>query len=143
MKQVNMVLRLAVGLAAGISLTSTWAHAGYNVVESGKNYRVLQTTTSIGGTNQIHRCIEVANGINYTNASGQWLAAQEQIAILPQGGAASRRGQVAPPQPRVAAQLVALLPDWKLSNCWQKLKRRPGAGASGVSPSKQRNDQQQ
>ena len=93
MKQVNIVLRLAVGLAAGISLTSTWAHAGYNVVECGRNYRVLQSTASAGGAERVHRCVEVANGMNYTNASGQWLAAQEQIAILPQGGAAATQGQ--------------------------------------------------
>jgi len=93
MKQANMVLRLAMGLATVLSITTTPAQTSYNVVESGKNYRVLQTTTSIGGTNQIHRCIEVANGINYTNASGQWLASQEQIAILPQGGAAATQGQ--------------------------------------------------
>jgi hypothetical protein len=54
---------------------------------------VLQKTVLENGTNRVHRYTELATGMNYTNASGQWTEAQEQISVLPTGGAVANQGR--------------------------------------------------
>src|SRR5690348_4845800 len=65
----------------------------YTVVERGLDYKVLQKTTIEYGTNCIHRYIELAGGLNYNDAGGQWVESKEQIKVLPQGGAVAVQGQ--------------------------------------------------
>jgi len=77
-------------LASGLSSIQ----AQYQVVDQGANYRVLQTTTTRNGTNTISRYTELATGLNFQNqTTGQWTPSQEQITVLPQGGAAATQGQ--------------------------------------------------
>ncbi len=83
---IIIVALLASGLAA--------IGAGqYQVVERGANYSVLQRTTVENGTNCVHRYIELATGLNYTNSYGQLVESKEAIDILPQGGAAATQGR--------------------------------------------------
>src|SRR5689334_18632567 len=71
----------------------------YSVSERGPHHRVWQkvvTTTDEQGkvsvsTNQAY--VELAGGMHYQNASGQWIESTENIEILPQGGAVARNGQ--------------------------------------------------
>ena len=65
----------------------------YQIVERGADYKVLQKTTLEHGTNRLHRYVELATGMNYTNAAGRWLEAKEQITILPTGGAVAVQGR--------------------------------------------------
>ncbi|HEY5041481.1 MAG TPA: hypothetical protein VIK53_05705, partial [Verrucomicrobiae bacterium] len=67
--------------------------SGYSVTERGADYQVWQKTTVEHGTNRIHRYVELAAGMNFTNASGQLVPSREQITLLPQGGAVAVRGQ--------------------------------------------------
>jgi Concanavalin A-like lectin/glucanases superfamily len=69
----------------------------YAVVERGANHQVWQSTTyetmPTGRTvSHTHTYIELATGLNFWDGT-QWQASREQIDILPQGGAASVRGQ--------------------------------------------------
>jgi hypothetical protein len=63
------------------------------VVERGADYSVLQSTTHVNGTNQVHRYVEVATGLNFKNSYGQWTESREEIDILPRGGAAATQGR--------------------------------------------------
>jgi len=65
--------------------------AGYTVVGRGADWRVLQKVTVEHGTNRVHQYTELAAGMNYTNASGQWVESQEAIEPFP-GGAVARHG---------------------------------------------------
>ena len=40
-----------------------------------------------------HHYNELATGLNYKNAQGQWVESKEEIDVLPQGGAAATQGQ--------------------------------------------------
>lgn len=67
--------------------------SGYVVTERGADYKILQKTTVENGTNRVHSYTELATGMNYTNSQGQWIEAQEQITLLPTGGAAATNGR--------------------------------------------------
>ena len=70
----------------------------YTVVERGADYRTWEKTTyefSAAGemVPQKHRYTELATGMNYKNANGQWVEAQELIEPQATGGAAAVQGQ--------------------------------------------------
>jgi hypothetical protein len=70
----------------------------YAVVGRGANQRVWEKISyELGADGKAHpkkhRFIELATGMHYMNANGQWVESQEQINILPQGGAAAVQGQ--------------------------------------------------
>ena len=92
MKSQRVLRGLAFVLAA-ITLHVQAQTTGYTVTGRGADYKVLQKTTVENGTNRIHQYTELATGLNYTNASGQWVESKEQITILPQGGAAATQGR--------------------------------------------------
>ena len=69
------------------------ASPAYQVTALGPDWRVLQGSTLIHGTNFIHRYVELATGLNFTNSYGQLVAASEQITILPTGGASATQGR--------------------------------------------------
>ena len=88
-----MLRGLALVLAS-ITINSLHAQTGgYSVTERGPDWKVLQKTTVENGTNRIHRYVELATGLNYTNAYGQLVEAKEQITIQPGGGAAAVQGR--------------------------------------------------
>ena len=77
-----------------VAATSTLhAQSGYTVTERGLDWKILSKTTVENGTNRVNRYVELATGLNYTNASGQLTEAKEQIFILPGGGAAATQGR--------------------------------------------------
>lgn len=86
------VLLPAVVLAVAITPNHTLAQSGYAVTGRGADFNILQKSTSAGGTNRVHRFIQLATGINYQNAYGQWTPSQPVISILPQGGGAATQG---------------------------------------------------
>jgi hypothetical protein len=43
-------------------------------------------------TNKVHRIVEVGNGLNYQDASGQWHPSQDLIELMPDGSAAATHG---------------------------------------------------
>jgi len=66
---------------------------GYAVTEHGSDYNVWQKTVVEHGTNRVHRVVALATGMNYRNSYGQWTESQEQITVLPSGGAAATQGR--------------------------------------------------
>lgn len=87
-------LRRACILAATIfTITQTFAQSGYTVTERGPDWKVMQKTEVVNGTNRIHKYTELATGLHYTNAAGQLVESREQITILPQGGASATQGR--------------------------------------------------
>ena len=92
MKTSIVIRELAIVLAT-IHLTVHAQPAGFAVTERGADYKVLQKTTVVQGTNRVHKYTELATGMNYTNNTGQWVESCEQISILPQGGAVAVQGR--------------------------------------------------
>ena len=105
MKKSIMVIALLVAIAAKAqtgavasgSTAALPAPTAYSVVENGANHRVLERTVYESGPNgtvvgKKHRVVELATGMNYLN-NGQWVKSQEQISVLPQGGAEAVQGQ--------------------------------------------------
>lgn len=94
MKTLNL---MAVWLLSTMAWVSTPAadstKSACLVVERGPDWRVLQKNTVEHGTNCVHRYTELASGMHYTNASGQLVESQEQITVLPQGGAQAVQGR--------------------------------------------------
>jgi hypothetical protein len=81
----------------GASQATTPAATASQVVEAGPNHRVWQwqtyETLPNGQTQaHTHSYTELASGLNYLNASGQWAASQEIIEPFA-GGAIARHGQ--------------------------------------------------
>jgi len=76
-------------LASGLSQIQA---SQYQVVERGADYRVLQKTTYEGGTNRVHRVVELSAGLNYKNSYGQWTESKEEIETFP-NGAIAQHGQ--------------------------------------------------
>ena len=69
----------------------------FSIVEQGANHQVWERTVYEPGPNGIvvgkkHRVVELATGMNYPK-NGQWVKSQEQISVLPQGGAQAVQGQ--------------------------------------------------
>ena len=69
----------------------------YAVASQGANHRVWEKTSYELGPDgkavpKIHRYTELASGLNYKDASGQWQASKEEIESYP-GGAIARQGQ--------------------------------------------------
>ena len=93
MKHIHVVLLPIFVLAVVTPNISHAQNSGYAVTERGANYKVLQKTTVEHGTNRVHQYTELATGLNYQNGYGQWTESQEQISILPTGGAAAVQGQ--------------------------------------------------
>ena len=86
--------REACVLALIFIVNSSFAQSGgYAVTGRGPDYKVFQKSKWENGTNQIHQYVELATGMNYTNAAGQWTEAQAKITLLPNGGAAATQGQ--------------------------------------------------
>ena len=92
MKEPHVNWGLAFVLATIIN-ANLHAHSGYTVTARGLDYTVLEKTTVENGTNRLHRYVELATGLNYTNSNGQLVGSSEQISILPTGGAAAVQGQ--------------------------------------------------
>src|SRR5882724_386087 len=87
-------MKRMIGLIAGLLAVSAVAsQTPYTVTERGADYRVMQKTTVEGGTNRIRRYTELATGMNFTNATGQWTESKEEITILSQGGAVATQGR--------------------------------------------------
>jgi hypothetical protein len=63
----------------------------YAVTERGANYRILQKSTIENGTNRVHRYTELAAGLHYKNAQGQWVESKEEIEVYAKG-AIARQG---------------------------------------------------
>ena len=80
-------------VVATITTLNLHAQSGYTVTERGPDFKVLEKTTVEHGTNRVHRYVELATGLNYTNASGQLTESKEQITIQPGGGAAATQGR--------------------------------------------------
>jgi hypothetical protein len=78
---------------SGQAVAATPPSPGYAVTERGADYKVLQKTTVENGTNRIHKYTELATGLNYQNAQGQWQESKEEITLLPTGGAAATQGR--------------------------------------------------
>ncbi|MEI8291817.1 MAG: hypothetical protein WCH99_20300 [Verrucomicrobiota bacterium] len=91
MNHTQRFLLSAVVLASIATVAN--AQSGYLVTERGADYKVLQKTSVENGTNHVHRYVELATGLNYTNAYGQLIESKEQIIILPTGGAAATQGR--------------------------------------------------
>src|SRR6266496_5598627 len=55
------------------------------IVERGPHHRVFEYVVDLPGprrpVKQIHRYTELASGLHYLDGAGQWIEAQEQIAI--------------------------------------------------------------
>ena len=90
----SYILRtLAVILATVFTINHSHAQAGdYTVTERGPDWRVMQKTAVENGTNRVHRYTELATGMHYKNASGQWVESKELIEVI-SGGAIARQGQ--------------------------------------------------
>ena len=90
----NMKTKIIGSLFSLAGLLAVHAQTGgYTVTERGPDWKVLQKTTVENGTNRVHRYVELATGLNYTNASGQLAESKEQITIQPGGGAAAVQGR--------------------------------------------------
>ena len=77
-------------LASGLSSIQ----AQYQVVERGADYKVLQKTGVVNGTNWASRYTAVATGLNFRDpATGQWTESKEQISVLPTGGAVANQAR--------------------------------------------------
>lgn len=88
--------KLALVLATAFIINHSHAQSGgggYTVTERGPDYKVLEKTEVVNGTNRIHKYTELATGMHYTNSVGQLAESREQITILPNGGAAATQGQ--------------------------------------------------
>lgn len=72
--------------------SNTHARSAYTVAGRGADFNILQKTSSMGGTNRVRRFIQLATGLNFQNAYGQWTPSQPTISILPQGGGAATQG---------------------------------------------------
>ena len=93
MKQIQTQFARTLGLAALFLANYVHAQTGeYTVTERGPDFKVLENTTVENGTNRIHRYTELATGLNYRK-NGQWIPTQEQITLLPTGGAAATQGR--------------------------------------------------
>ena len=88
-------IRVPAGVLAALFLIpSGRAQTGEGtVVQRGADYAVHQTAAVVQGTNRVRQYIELATGLNRPNRSGQWVPAQEQISLLPQGGAVAAQGR--------------------------------------------------
>ena len=93
MKATTTLRGLAFVLAISTTINLSAQTGDYAVTERGPDYQILQKTSVENGTNRIYRYTELATGLNYTNTSGQLVPAQEQITILPTGGAAATQGR--------------------------------------------------
>ena len=83
-----------IALAIAIfTVHSLYAQTGYTVTARGPDWKELQKTSVVSGTNRVSKYIELATGLNYTNASGQLVESKEQITLLPTGGAAATQGR--------------------------------------------------
>jgi hypothetical protein len=71
----------------------------YAVVDRGANYRVWARTNYQNGPDgqlepQVHSYTELGTGLNYQDATGQWVDSKAEINILPNGaGACATNGQ--------------------------------------------------
>jgi len=79
-------------------LPATPADTPYAVVERGPHHRVWERVTyELGPSGQavprVHRYQELATGMHYKDANGQWVETKEQINILPDGTASATQGQ--------------------------------------------------
>ena len=103
MKTNLVAVMLLSGAIAGYSqLTSQSSKpvpsdTAYSVVERGANHRVWQKISYELGPNgqpvpRIHRYTELATGMNYKDANGQWQESKELIESYP-GGAIAQQGQ--------------------------------------------------
>lgn len=116
----HAILLPAFVLAVAITPNSSPAQTDYAVVERGADYKVLQKTAAYqNGTNIVHRYTELATGMHYLNGYGQWTEAQEEISILPSGGAAATQGrhQVYFPPDIGAGVLKVVTPDGLVLQC--------------------------
>lgn len=73
------------------------ADTAYAVVERGANHRIWEKTSYEPGPNgqavpKIHRYTELASGLHYKDANGQWAESKELIESF-SGGAIARQGQ--------------------------------------------------
>lgn len=86
---------------------------GYAVTQRGANYAVHQKTTLENGTNHVHKYIELATGLNYTNSQGKLVESREQIDVLPNGGAVANHGRhtVSFPGDIYAGKIEVVTPD--------------------------------
>ncbi len=80
------------------SLRGQTGDTPYAVVERGANYQVWEKTAmeyTVAGdmVPKKHRYTEMATGLNYKNAQGQWVEAEEIIQPQAAGGAAAVQGQ--------------------------------------------------
>ena len=90
----GQVSAISTGVIQGI----TQASSPLEVVEWGANHRVWQWKTFDHGSNgkvtpRIHKVTELAVGMHYQDANGQWQESKEQIDILPDGTAAAINGR--------------------------------------------------
>lgn len=93
-KSTAVVLVTGLIFLQGMVLTAqTLSSNSFTVTDRGADYRVLEAITVENGTNKVQRYTELATGMNYTNASGQWTESEEQITIQPTGGAAATQGR--------------------------------------------------
>lgn len=86
------------GQVGAVGQPGTPVPTAYQVVEQGANYNIWQRETYEQASNgrintHIHKYTELATGLNYKDANGQWQPSREQIDILPDGTAAATQGQ--------------------------------------------------
>lgn len=94
MKGIHVVLGRALVLTTAVlTLANARADSDYTVTTRGPDWNILQKTTVEHGTNHVHRYVEIASGLNYTNSSGQLVESKEEITILPTGGAVANQGR--------------------------------------------------
>jgi len=86
-------IKLGVLILACESAKYAVAQPVYTAVESGLNYNVMQAVSVGNGTTNVQQYTELCAGLNYTNSSGDLVPSQEQVTILPAGGAAAIHGQ--------------------------------------------------
>ena len=84
------------GASASANQPALPAATEYRVVDIGANHRVWQRETYEAGPNgqimtHIHTYHELASGLNYQDANGQWQESQELIEAFP-NGAVARKG---------------------------------------------------
>ena len=78
-KSTAVVLVTGLIFLQGMVLTAqTLSSNSFTVTDRGADYRVLEAITVENGTNKVQRYTELATGMNYTNASGQWTESEEQ-----------------------------------------------------------------
>jgi hypothetical protein len=80
-------------LLLGLFLSQAYSQHSYTVVDRGLDWKVLQKTEVVDGTNRVHQYTELATGLNYTNSDGELADASETITILPGGGATAMQGR--------------------------------------------------